>query len=134
MATTATVGKIGTICIPTTDQDAALAFYTDVLGMEVRSDLPFGPPGAASMRWIEVGVPGQATTIALAPPPEGVATGGMQTGIIFETTDVDATHAALRAAGADVDAEVSRMGDPVPPMFWLRDPEQNVLMVAETTR
>ena len=31
----------------------------------------------------------------------------------------------------DVDDEVSRMGDPVPPMFWLRDPEGNVLMIAE---
>jgi hypothetical protein len=29
----------------------------------------------------------------------------------------------------DVDAEVSRMGDPVPPLFWLRDPEGNTLMV-----
>jgi hypothetical protein len=35
----------------------------------------------------------------------------------------------LRAAGADVDAEVARMGGPVPPMFWLRDPENNTLMV-----
>ena len=33
------------------------------------------------------------------------------------------------ANGVDVDAEVSRMGDPVPPLFWLRDPEGNSLMV-----
>ena len=33
--------------------------------------------------------------------------------------------------GVDVDAEVSRMGDPVPPIFWLRDPEGNTLMVVE---
>ena len=31
----------------------------------------------------------------------------------------------------DVDAEIARYGDPVPPMFWLRDPEQNTLMVVE---
>jgi hypothetical protein len=30
-----------------------------------------------------------------------------------------------------VDAEVSRMGEPVPPMFWLRDPEGNVLLIVE---
>ena len=42
---------------------------------------------------------------------------------------MDGYHAQLKAAGVDVDAEVSRMGDPVPPMFWLRDPEGNTLMV-----
>jgi hypothetical protein len=35
----------------------------------------------------------------------------------------------LKAEGVDVDAEVSRQGDPVPPLFWLRDPEGNSLMV-----
>jgi hypothetical protein len=29
----------------------------------------------------------------------------------------------------DVDDEVSRMGGPVPPMFWFRDPEGNTLMM-----
>jgi hypothetical protein len=32
----------------------------------------------------------------------------------------------------DVDDEVMRMGDPVPPMFWFRDPDANVLMIVET--
>ena len=43
--------------------------------------------------------------------------------------DIDAYHAQLTAAGVDVDREVSRMGGPVPPLFWLRDPEGNVVMV-----
>ena len=47
------------------------------------------------------------------------------------TDDIDATHAQLTALGIDVDAEVSRMGDPVPPMFWLRDPTGHSLMVVE---
>lgn len=47
------------------------------------------------------------------------------------TADIDATHTALRARGVDVDAEVARMGDPVPPMFWLRDPAGHSLMVVE---
>ena len=32
---------------------------------------------------------------------------------------------------SEVDAEISRMGDPVPPLFWLRDPDDNTLMVVE---
>jgi len=42
-------------------------------------------------------------------------------------------HADLKAQGVDVDDEISRMGDPVPPMVWLRDPENNVLMIAEVS-
>ena len=42
-----------------------------------------------------------------------------------------AAHAALKAAGANVDDEVSRYGGPVPPMFWLRDPDGNSLIVVE---
>ena len=37
----------------------------------------------------------------------------------------------LKASGVDVDADVLRMGDAVPPMFWFRDPEGNVLQVVE---
>jgi hypothetical protein len=32
----------------------------------------------------------------------------------------------------DVDAEISRMGDPVPPMFWFRDPDGNTLFIVES--
>jgi len=83
------------------------------------------------MRWIEVAPAGGEATIALAPPPPGVSTGNTQTGITIQTDDVDAVHAALKAAGVDVDAEVARYGDPVPPMFWFRDPENNTLMIVE---
>ena len=44
---------------------------------------------------------------------------------------IDETHAALKSRGVDVDAEVSRMGGPVPPMFWFRDPTGHTLMVVE---
>jgi hypothetical protein len=37
----------------------------------------------------------------------------------------------LKSRGMDVDAEVARMGDPVPPMFWIRDPSGHTLMVVE---
>src|ERR1700744_4533901 len=58
--------------------------------------------------------------------------GGIEPGITIPPDDVDATHARLKDAGVDVDAEVSRYGDPVPPMFWLRDHDANVLMVVQT--
>ena len=45
--------------------------------------------------------------------------------------DIDSYHEGLKASGVDVDAEVSRLGDPVPPIFWLRDPEGNSLMVVQ---
>jgi catechol 2,3-dioxygenase-like lactoylglutathione lyase family enzyme len=119
------VDKISTVVIPVADQDLMIAFYVDKLGFEKRVDIPFGN----GYRWAEV-APGDAeTTIALAPPPEGAPTGNHQTGIGLHVDDIDAYHAELTAAGVDVDAEVSRMGDPVPPLFWLRDPEGNVLMV-----
>ena len=54
-----------------------------------------------------------------------------QTGITLTTDDIDATHAELKRLDVDVDAEVSRMGDPVPPMFWFRDPTGHTLMVVE---
>ena len=119
------VNKINTVVIPVADQERALEFYTQKLGFEKRTDVAFGN----GYRWVEV-APGEAeTTIALAPPPEGVPTGNRQTGIGLQTDDIDAFHGELKAAGVDVDAEVSRQGDPVPPLFWLRDPEGNTLMV-----
>jgi catechol 2,3-dioxygenase-like lactoylglutathione lyase family enzyme len=122
------VTKIGTVVIPVADQDREIAFYVEKLGFEKRADVPFGN----GQRWVEV-APGEAvTTIALAPPPPGGSTGKRETGIGLQTEDIDAFHAELKAAGVDVDSEVSRMGDPVPPLFWLRDPEGNSLMVVES--
>ena len=122
------VSKIGTVVIPVADQDREIEFYVEKLGFEKRADVPFGN----GQRWVEV-APGDAvTTIALAPPPPGRSTGNRETGIGLQTEDIDAFHAELKSAGVDVDAEVSRMGDPVPPLFFLRDPEGNSLMVVES--
>jgi catechol 2,3-dioxygenase-like lactoylglutathione lyase family enzyme len=119
------VNKINTVVIPVADQDRQIAFYVEKLGLEIRTDMAFGN----GYRWVEV-APGDAeTTIALAPPPEGRPTGNRETGIGLQTDDIDGYHAELKANGVDVDPEVSRMGDPVPPLFWLRDPEGNTLMV-----
>ena len=121
------IGTVGRVCVTVADTDRAIEFYVDKLGFEKVVDVPMGP----DMRWVEVKPPNGETTIALAPPPEGQSAGAAQTGICLDTTDVDADHAALKAAGVDVDDEVSRYGGPVPPMFWLRDPDGNSLIVVE---
>jgi predicted enzyme related to lactoylglutathione lyase len=89
--------------------------------------LPFGDGN----RWIEVAPAGADTPIAICPPGPHVTAGGKDTGISLQTDDIDAYHAQLKDRGVDVDADVSRIGDAVPPIFWLRDPEGNTLMVVE---
>ena len=120
------VTQVGRVCVTVSDTDRSIAFY-ESLGFEKVVDTPMND----TMRWVEVKLPGTATNIALAPPPEGTPAGGQQTGICLDTDDVDADHAALQAAGADVDETISRFGGPVPPMFWLRDPDGNSLIVVQ---
>ena len=99
------ISKVGRVCVTVADTDRALDFYVGKLGFEKVVDEPMGP----DMRWVEVQVAGAETTIALAPPPQGQEAGGSQTGIFLDTTDVDADHAALKAAGVDVDDEVTAL-------------------------
>ncbi len=92
------------------DQDAALAFYRDTLGLEVRNDIIFGP-----MRWLTVGpasqpdleigllVPGgPGSTPADIEAAIEVTRKGIMPGLIFATPDVDATFEALQAKGVEV--------------------------------
>ena len=122
--TTSRIDHISLVVVPCTDQDKSIEFYADALGFEKRTDIPFGD----KYRWVEVYPPNGVTGIALAPPREQDPV-GVQTGITLTTDDIDATHAELRSGGVDVDAEVARMGGPVPPMFWFRDPDGNSLMI-----
>src|SRR5919201_375691 len=96
--------KVANVIITVNDQDRAVEFYTEKLGMEKRVELSFGP----GFRWIEVAPAGADTSIALCPPGPGVTAGGKQTGISLQTDDADAYHAELKARGVDVDAEVAR--------------------------
>jgi catechol 2,3-dioxygenase-like lactoylglutathione lyase family enzyme len=125
MAETEThITEVGTVIVPVTDQDRAIEFYTGKLGFEKRADIPFGH----GERWVEVAPPGATTTIALITPREGEPI-GIDTHVAFTTADIDADHADLRARDVDADAEVMRMGAPVPPMFFLRDQDGNRLLV-----
>jgi catechol 2,3-dioxygenase-like lactoylglutathione lyase family enzyme len=124
--TSTNITQLATVIIPVADQDRALEFYLGTLGFEKRSDTPFGNGD----RWVEVAPPGGATTLALMPPRQGEPL-GIDTHVGFATSDVDADHADLRARGVDADEAVMRMGDPVPPMFFFRDPDGNRYMIVE---
>jgi predicted enzyme related to lactoylglutathione lyase len=121
---TTRISDVRTVAVPVRDQQRALDFYGGVLGFETRMDSPF--PGG---RWIEVAAPGATTTVALAATQEGTST-GVDTGIRFSTADATADHAALTAAGVDVETDVLRFPG-VPPMFSFRDPDGNRLYVVE---
>lgn len=94
--------------------------------MEKRGDVPFGD----GERWVDVAPAGASTTMALATPRMGLSP-GTDTRVLLLTEDIDTEHARLRARGVDVDPEVMRMGDPVPPMFFFRDPDGNNLALVE---
>ena len=121
------LAQVGRVCVTVADTDRAIDFYVNTLGFEKTVDVPMGDAG----RWVEVALPGAPTTIALAPPPSGTPAGGSQTGICIDTSNVDADHATLKAAGANIDPEVTRWGGTVPPMFWIRDPDENSLIVVQ---
>ncbi|HEU4658651.1 MAG TPA: VOC family protein [Capillimicrobium sp.] len=124
--TSTTISNIGVAMFSVADQDAALAFYTQKLGFEVRADVRFGEGN--QMRWLEVAPPGSTARLALNPPMSGQPGGGS---IGVETSDVEGEHQRLRALGdVDVDEELMRMPD-TPTMFALRDPDGNHVWVVE---
>jgi len=120
------ITQVGTVIVPVSDQDRTLEFFTAKLGFEKRVDLPYGE----GYRWLEVGPPGGQTSVAIVPPREGDPV-GVETRIGFATGDVDGDHAELRERGVDVDDEVMRMGDDVPPMFFFRDPDGNRYLIVQ---
>lgn len=123
------ITEIGRVIIPVSDQERSLEFYVGTLGFEKRMDVPMGN----DYRWLEVAPVGAPTAIAIVPPPPDpdATKPGVDTGISLTSDDVDAVHADLLARGVDVDAEVTRWGDPVPPMFSFRDPDGNALRVVQ---
>ncbi len=120
------IAKVGRVMIPVSDQDRAIDFYVQKLGFEKCADIPFGNGD----RWVEVAPADGTTTLALIAPRPGEPV-GIETRIALDTSEIDALHTDLRERGVDVDAEVIRMGDPVPPMFFFRDQDGNKLMAVE---
>lgn len=121
-----TVTNLGVAGFTVADQDAALAFYTEKLGFELRGDVRFGPNG--ENRWLEVAPPGSTARLALNPPMNSTPGGGM---IGVETTDVRAEYARLQAIGGiEMDEPMEAPGAPL--LFMVRDPDGNHIAVVET--
>jgi catechol 2,3-dioxygenase-like lactoylglutathione lyase family enzyme len=121
-----TLTGIGVAMFTVSDQDAALAFYTEKLGFEVRGDTRFGEHD--EWRWLEVAPPGSRARLALNPPMGGEPGGGS---IGVEATDVLAEHKRLTAIdGLDVDPELIQMPG-APLMFMMRDPDGNHIAIVE---
>ena len=124
--TSTSVSNIGVAMFTVSDQDAAMDFYTEKLGYEVRGDERFGEND--EMRWLEVAPPGSVARLALN-PPMGDEPGGST--IAVETRDVIAEHARLGAVGG-IDLDPEPMQTPgAPLMFMLRDPDSNTVVVVE---
>lgn len=119
------VSGLRTVAVSVTDQDRAVAFYVDLLGFEIRLDMPLDELGG---RWIELAPAGAATTIALV-PANGDNPAGRSTGIRLTTGDAVRLHDQLTEQRVDVDAVLTWPG--VPSMFGFRDPDGNGLTIVE---
>ena len=123
-----TVTNLGVAMFTVADQDAALSFYTEKLGWEVRADQTFGEGGAN--RWLEVAPPGSTARLAVNPPMQGEPGGGS---IGVETPDMQAEYERIRALG-DVTIAVPPMDmGGAPPMFAIADPDGNQIWVVQTS-
>lgn len=125
--------------LPHNDPDAALAFYRDTLGFEVRNDVGYG-----GMRWITVGPAGQpGTSIVLEPPAadpgvtdeerrtiEEMMAKGTYARILLATKDVDATFERLQANGAEVVQEPTEQAYGVRDCAF-RDPAGNLIRIQQ---
>ena len=119
------ITQLGRVMVPVSDQDAAIAWYTETLGFSVAADVPFDD----GERWVEVAPPGGGPTLALVPPRGAYETGRM-TGISLESSDARADHAELKEKGVDVDEPMGGDGT-VPLLFFFRDGDGNQLMIVE---
>jgi catechol 2,3-dioxygenase-like lactoylglutathione lyase family enzyme len=123
--------------LPQNDPEAAVAFYRDVLGFEVRNDVGYG-----GMHWITVGPPSQpGTSIVLFPPEatpgitdderrtiaEMMAKGSYGI-VVLATKDLDATFARLQASDAEVVQEPTEQPYGIRDCAF-RDPAGNMIRI-----
>jgi lactoylglutathione lyase len=127
MQSPTTVSKIGVAMFTIADQDAAIAFYTEALGWELRSDIPFGDEGGN--RWVEVAPPGSSARLALNPAMGEFRPGGSAIGV--ETPDVSAEYNRLNAIDGVITTEPMGGQGPVPRMFSIVDPDGNHIWVVQ---
>ena len=123
-----TISNIGVAMFTIADQDAAISYYTQTLGWELRADIPFGDE--AGTRWVEVAPPGSTARLALNPPMGEWTPGGSAIGV--ETPDVDAEHARVQAMDGVETGEMMGGEGPVPRMFSIEDPDGNHIWVVQS--
>jgi catechol 2,3-dioxygenase-like lactoylglutathione lyase family enzyme len=119
------VVAIPAVGIAVRNQDSALTFYTETLGLQKQLDLSLPQFGG---RWITVAPAGSATSIALVPASE-TNPAGVETGIRLATADAAAMHEHLRRHQVRVGELLN--WDGVPPMFAFRDPDGNGLEIVQ---
>ncbi|MFF3227505.1 VOC family protein [Nocardia suismassiliense] len=127
--------------LPQNDPEAAIAFYRDILGFEVRNDV-----GYNGMRWITVGPAGQpGTSIVLYPPAaspgitdderrtiEEMMAKGTYGSILLATKDVDGTFERLQAGDAEVVQEPTDQPYGVRDCAF-RDPAGNMVRIQQVS-
>jgi catechol 2,3-dioxygenase-like lactoylglutathione lyase family enzyme len=125
--------------LPHTDPDASVAFYRDILGFEVRTDVGYG-----DMRWITVGPAGQPDTAIVLEPPAAdpgvtdderrtiaeMMAKGSYARIILATADLDETFSRLQASGAEISQEPTEQPYGVRDCA-VRDPAGNLVRINE---
>jgi catechol 2,3-dioxygenase-like lactoylglutathione lyase family enzyme len=125
------------------DQDEALAFYTEKLGLELRDDVTV--PELGNFRWLTVGVPGQddvALTLMAVPGPPvfdeetraqilALMAKGAASGLFFETDDVKATYEELKSRGVEFLQEPTEQPYGIDAGF--RDPSGNNMRMIQQT-
>lgn len=130
---------IHTTALPHVDPEASLAFYRDVLGFEVRSDV-----GEGTMRWITVGPAGQPDTCILLAPPTAdpgitederrmigeMMAKGTYGWILLATKDLDATFDQVQATDAEVVQEPMQQPYGVRDCAF-RDPAGNMVRIQQ---
>jgi predicted enzyme related to lactoylglutathione lyase len=120
------LSRVALVSVPVSDQDRALAFYRDVLGMEIRSDHGFD----AGMRWLTVGFSGQDTSLILVTWFPSMPAGSAR-GMVIETDDVEAERARLQSHGVEVGAvETAPWGR----FVQIADPDGNGIIVQQSNR
>jgi catechol 2,3-dioxygenase-like lactoylglutathione lyase family enzyme len=120
------ITQLGRVLVPVSDQDEAIAFYTNTLGFSLIADVPFGEGD----RWVEVAPKGGGTAIALV-PPQGDYQPGRMTGIALVSPDPRADHAELQRKNVDVDGDLMGGDGTVPLLFFFRDHDGNQLMIVQ---
>ncbi|WP_264673997.1 VOC family protein [Planctomonas psychrotolerans] len=108
--------------IPVADQDAALRFYTEVLGCELVTDVEVWP-GA---RYVEVVPPGSSVGLVLLPPDSEIPVA-----VRLGTPNAQEAHDAIRAAGVTLHNDDLVRMEGVPDMFHFEDPDGNGLVYLE---